>query len=268
MKLISFPENIEEATRYLFSALRKNPPSGFHNEEARDRLAQLSDYRIDKIIKVVKLFPKTLEAFDLDGCSLFHWAARYQSEKLLKKMVAQGANFYLTRPASSQAPCFHRASFHYPISEACMFSKGPSLEYTFSLSSDLNQIIDSEDCTALHIACFHSNKYAVQLLMQNNVQAIVHNHDGNTPLHLLCLFQKKPERIVPCLELLLQKYSLTDLLAPVNKLNETPLDVAKKYESHLYGVLMSLIEKEALLKDSHLLSFDSNQQVKHRKNSI
>ena len=145
---------------------------------------QLMESDILNKIKILTKYGLKLDSLDLHGRSVLHYACWFKYYTVVEYLLLEGMK-------PDEVDSFGRGCLYYAISQpingyACL-SKAEHLVRTLetvvtSLGYLATGIVDSLGRSALHIACFESNRIALEYLLKTGFKIEVSDNQGKSPL--------------------------------------------------------------------------------------
>lgn len=248
----------QDARRMIIGILRERCPTGFSSIEQSDKIAKLTPARRKSIAAWAVAFPGSLNISDMDGRTPLAWLARYDEPALIRQFLALGAN-----PRGSVGSCLHAI---HPVEQACELRHGPALE-AIAIAAGLEDVLVSvatqyskmQPCSgarALFMAAMNTNVRGIATLLALGADASALTTQGDTAMHALAIFKKKPPRALPCAELLAERFP--DMILAENNAGLTPAALAASHESPMAAPLLAMEEARRLFLAESMPSLTSS----------
>lgn len=236
------PDLDRGAQRLIIGILRERCPTGFFSAEENEKRAKLSPLQRKSIATWAASYPGSLNLQDIDGRTPLTWLVRYDEPALIRRFLALGAN-----PRGAAGSCPHAV---HPLSQACELRHGRALE-AIALAAGVDDILipvdpryfkeqPSSGATALFVAAMNTNARGIATLLALGANPRALTANGDTPMHALAFFKKKPSRGAPCAQLLLAAFA--DMILVENNDGLTPAKLAAAHESLMAAPLLAMEE--------------------------
>ena len=110
---------------------------------------------------------------------------------------------------------------------------------------------DQRGDAPIHIACQHLNEKCLEMLLNHKMcDPNQTNHEGDTPLHILCSSQQPSENII---SMLISHPGIN--LKCINYFGQTPLDCVPKYNTSRFNMISKCIRLKQIKLETYLKIF-------------